>query len=375
MTPSSSLSKLRLFAEFLAKNIAARLGIYTDDYSEQAQLLRELKYQGYLDYNLAEMFHSIRKAGNNAVHKGEGTTRDALQNLRFAHQLSVHFFRVFKNRDFKPGAFQIPPNPENATSELKNSLNEARTQILNLQGKVKDVEKLTQEEIAKRKQAEEESAKAWKELDEALELAQQTEEQAKQEVVLYEEELKRIQQKGSEQTEKEVQQTIENSKEAASQVELTEADTRKLIDQQLSDAGWEVESTEIRFSKGVRPEAAKNKAIAEWSTDSGPADYVLFVGLKAVGIIEAKKQTLDVSGAIDQAKRYSKDFKTHDSCELVGGAWGDFVIPFVFSTNGRPFLRQMETQSGIWFCDLRRSKNLRRPLRNQVTAYLFASLN
>ena len=85
--PNSSLAKLRLFGEFLAKNIAARLGIFTDNFSEQTQVLQEPKYQGYLDQNLAEMFHSIRKAGNKAIHEGIGTTREALQNLRFAHQI------------------------------------------------------------------------------------------------------------------------------------------------------------------------------------------------------------------------------------------------------------------------------------------------
>ena len=51
------------------------------------------------------------------------------------------------------------------------------------------------------------------------------------------------------------------------------ADTRKLIDQQLRAAGWEADTAEIRYSKGVRPEKGKNKAIAEWPTQRGPTDY------------------------------------------------------------------------------------------------------
>jgi type I restriction enzyme, R subunit len=365
--PSSSLAKLRLFGEFLAKNIAARIGVYTGEFHDQVQVIKELKYQGFLDYNLSEMFQSIRRAGNKAVHEGLGTTKEALQNLRFAHQLSVHFFRVFKNKAFKPGAFQIPPNPEDATTELKNELDEARNQIYQLQEKVEDVEKLTQEEIDKRKLAEEESSKAWSELDAALDLAQQTEEQAQQEISLYEKELEELQNKATEQPEKEIQETISSSKQEANNIKLTEADTRILIDQQLRDAGWDADTEKIRFSEGVRPERGVNKAIAEWPTKSGPADYVLFVGLQAIGIVEAKRKNLDVSSAIDQAKRYCRDFKTHDSCDLEGGPWDDNQIPFVFSTNGRPFLRQMETQSGIWFCDVRRPQNLRRPLESWYT--------
>ena len=365
--PSSSLAKLRLFGEFLAKNIAARIGVYTGEFHDQVQVIKELKYQGFLDYNLSEMFHSIRRAGNKAVHEGLGTTKEALQNLRFAHQLSVHFFRVFKDKAFKPGAFQIPPNPEDATIELKNELDEARNQIFQLQEKVEDVEKLTQEEIEKRKLAEDESSQAWSELDVALELAQQTEEQAQQEAALYEKELEELQNKAKEQPEKEIQETISSSKHEANNIKLTEADTRTLIDQQLRDSGWQADTENISFSKGVRPERGVNKAIAEWPTNSGPADYVLFVGLQAIGIVEAKRKNLDVSSAIDQAKRYSRDFKTHDSCDLEGGPWDDNKIPFAFSTNGRPFLRQLETQSGIWFCDVRRPQNVRRPLESWYT--------
>ncbi|WOD37354.1 hypothetical protein [Nodosilinea sp. E11] len=37
-------------------------------------------------------------------------------------------------------------------------------------------------------------------------------------------------------------------------------------------------------------------------------------------------------------------------------------MPFVFATNGRDYLNQLETKSGIWFCDLRRPENLRRAI-------------
>jgi type I restriction enzyme R subunit len=37
-------------------------------------------------------------------------------------------------------------------------------------------------------------------------------------------------------------------------------------------------------------------------------------------------------------------------------------VPFVFSANGRPYLKQVETQSGIWFRDTRKPANHRRAL-------------
>jgi type I restriction enzyme R subunit len=365
--PSSSLTKLRFYGELLAKNIAARFGIYTDSQPQQTEILRELKYRDVLDIKLADMFHSIRIAGNTAVHEGKGTVHDALQNLRFAHQLAVYFYRVFKDSKFKSGPFQVPPNPANVTEALQNELETARNQILELQGQIEDAERLTEAEAKKREKAEENAAKAWAEFNAALELAQLTEEQAQQEIALYEEELQKLQNEGAGKPDSELQQTIAFSRSAAGKVDLTEIDTRKLIDQQLRAAGWEADTTDIRHSKGIRPEKGKFKAIAEWPTEKGPADYVLFNGLTAIAVIEAKRKNLDVYGAIDQAKRYSKGFMKDASCELPGEPWGKFKIPFVFATNGRPFMRQMENQSGIWFCDVRRSQNLRKPLESWYT--------
>ena len=43
---------------------------------------------------------------------------------------------------------------------------------------------------------------------------------------------------------------------------------------------------------------------------NGYADYALFVGLKLVGIVEAKKAAVDIPSAIDyQCKEYAKGIK------------------------------------------------------------------
>ncbi|MEB3168386.1 MAG: DEAD/DEAH box helicase family protein [Synechococcaceae cyanobacterium] len=68
---------------------------------------------------------------------------------------------------------------------------------------------------------------------------------------------------------------------------------------------------------------------------------------------------------LPQAQRYCRDFQPSAETELSGGGWGpggDVRIPFAFASNGRPFLRQLRTRSGIWFRDLRRAENLASPL-------------
>jgi type I restriction enzyme R subunit len=60
---------------------------------------------------------------------------------------------------------------------------------------------------------------------------------------------------------------------------------RDYIDRQLLAAGWVIQSkNKINLNVGI------GVAIREYSTSVGPADYVLFVDKKAVGIIEAKRE-------------------------------------------------------------------------------------
>src|SRR5258708_27710140 len=61
---------------------------------------------------------------------------------------------------------------------------------------------------------------------------------------------------------------------AADAVDLDEADTRQLIDEELRKAGWIADSATLKHSRGARPEKRSNLAIAEWPTANGPADYV-----------------------------------------------------------------------------------------------------
>src|SRR5690606_3912812 len=95
---------------------------------------------------------------------------------------------------------------------------------------------------------------------------------------------------------------------AAELMELDEFGTRELIDQQLRDAGWEADSRTLRFGAGARPDPQRNLAIAESPTTTGPADYVLFVGLTPLAVVEAKRGAINVAGALEQARRYSRGY-------------------------------------------------------------------
>ncbi len=156
---------------------------------------------------------------------------------------------------------------------------------------------------------------------------------------------------------------IQEQAEAASrEIELDEAATRDIIDRHLTSRGWLADTRNLTYANGTRPVKGQNMAIAEWPTTTGPADYALLVGTTLVGVVEAKRKRKNVSAALGQSERYSKGFKLGSDGQFAGRPWGDYKVPFLFATNGRPYLKQIETESGIWFRDARSPTNHARPL-------------
>lgn len=100
---------------------------------------------------------------------------------------------------------------------------------------------------------------------------------------------------------------------------------RDKIDQMLVDAGWLVQSKDqVYLSAGI------GVALREVNTDTGPADYILFVHSKAVGVVEAKAEDLGfkLTQVEDQSQRYSK------SALKIGKFTLDNEKPFVYESTG-----------------------------------------
>ena len=82
-----------------------------------------------------------------------------------------------------------------------------------------------------------------------------------------------------------------------------EQKARDRIDQMLREAGWAVQNKDkINFSESL------GVAVREYQTDSGPADYVLFVNRQPVGVIEAKREEegQNLSRVEEQSGDYGK---------------------------------------------------------------------
>ncbi|BEV07298.1 type I restriction-modification system endonuclease [Methylophilus sp. DW102] len=366
--PNTTLIKMRQLGEELAKTIASRVGVESGSEIKQVDLLRNLDYTLRLDTQIKDAFHTLRKLGNSAAHDITSSShRDALNALQVGHALCQWFHITFggdKAAGFKKTNFVKPVDP----SETVRQLEEA---ILELQKKNKSAE----ERLAladQLKQLEADKAQAEKQRAEQMASESKVWEEL---AIQHEEKLAEYRAKmdaaniayfslfnGLEKQ----QQAAKISYVEKSTLQLNEAETRVLIDQQLIEAGWEADSVNLKHANGARPIPNKNRAIAEWPTDSGPADYVLFIGLTPVAVVEAKKNAKNIYSSIDQAKRYAKGLQAQN-CLTIETTYGDFKVPLTFATNGRPYLKQLEQESGIWFLDIRDNANRRKALKGWYT--------
>ncbi|GAB5561836.1 MAG: type I restriction-modification enzyme R subunit C-terminal domain-containing protein [Synoicihabitans sp.] len=101
-----------------------------------------------------------------------------------------------------------------------------------------------------------------------------------------------------------------------------EQQARDQIDTMLGAAGWEVQTL-----KSLNLHAGRGVAVCEVPSKGGPADYMLFVQGKALGIVEAKKAGTTLSAVEEQSARYSKAKK------FILQRWTD-PLPFLYETTG-----------------------------------------
>lgn len=314
--PNACIYKLGMFAERLVQEIFAKERLTEPTYDNtHANRIKILKREGLIERGgrIDDILYSLRKTRNAAVHQYEDSVDTAKSLLRMAYRLAVWFMEVYGDYSFQAPEFVMPqdepiPDYKSIIQDLEEQLARATKARL----VVTATDDLSPKEKANKSAA----------VTEAM--------------------------------------------------VLTEAETRIIIDDQLKKYGWEVDTNNLRYSKGARPQKGRNLAIAEFPTDStvtkgGYADYALFVGLKLVAIIEAKKASVDIPSVIDyQCKDYARMIKAEHS-QYVINDWNGYKVPFVFATNGRKYLKQIEQKSGIWFLDLRDGANTPKAMQGWIS--------
>lgn len=366
--PNTTLIKMRQLGEELAKTIASRVGVESGSDVKQVDLLRDLDYTLRLDKQVKDAFHALRKLGNPATHDITSSShRDALKALQIGHALSAWFHNQFggdKAKGFKLESFVRPQDPSEKVRQLEESLLELQKQTKTTEDRLSRAEQQQQIEAQKaaaeqqRAEAMASDSKLWEQIATEHE-AKLAEYRAKMDAAntAYLQNFTKLEKQ---------QQAEQIRRVEKSTLQLNEAETRVLIDQQLIEAGWEADTVNLKYSKGARPIANANRAIAEWPTDSGPADYVLFIGLTPVAVVEAKKTAKNVYDDIGQAKRYARGLQEQGAF-TVETCYGEFKVPLTFATNGRPYLKQLDKESGIWFLDVRDNSNRRKALKGWYT--------
>lgn len=376
--PNTTLIKLRQLGEALAQDLAVRAGIEFDTTLSQADLLYRLSREIQLDGNIRNLFHTLRIEGNKATHEFRTQHREALDGLKVARALAIWYHQSFGKAGsaFKSGPFVTPADPSAPLRELQEQIEQLRAELGDSRQQLESNQQMA-ELLAREK---EEYASLAGQMDEEArtyeQLALEHEAALAKTRVEFEERLQALHQQLESQPQA-TQQVMQRTQQASSQFDLNEDLTRILIDQQLNDAGWQADSLDLTWSKGARPEKGKNKAIAEWPTSKPgeAADYVLFAGLTPVAVVEAKRQRINIADRIPQAERYARQLVIHGELQPAwllsgeGDGWtdgqgGQFRVPFAFACNGRPYIKQLAEQSGIWLRDLRSPANLRRPLQD-----------
>ena len=352
--PPTALVKLRQFAEITAKEVAARHALLTNSGASFDDILRTLRARSILQREVADLFYHLKRAGNAAAHDDWGTASDALTGLKIARAIGAWFHQTYGNAaSFRLGPFVPPTPPVDASAALRKEIAALQQAVAASADAEAKARLLTQEAEEKRRElegrveAEARDRAFWQSYAEETEAALRAAERA----------LADTQAKAGAAPPQQLEMLAWTAAKSAENIQIDEATTRVLIDEQLRAAGWRVDSAVLRHATGARPGYGEAIAIAEWPTKSGPVDYALFIEGRCVGVIEAKRQIRDVPGRLGQAKRYARDITLTPDELPVGGPWQDgddrFRVPFVFVTNGRPYVKQLVTKSGIWFWDVR----------------------
>jgi type I restriction enzyme R subunit len=142
---------------------------------------------------------------------------------------------------------------------------------------------------------------------------------------------------------------------------------RDRIDQLLAQSGWVIQD----FKK-LNLAASTGVAVREYLTDVGPADYVLFVEGKSVGVIEAKRveEGGKMSAHESQVEDYSKaklKYINNEALPFIYLSTGE-ITRFANARDAKPRFREVFTfhKPETMVRWLRRSKSLRKALHDDI---------
>jgi type I restriction enzyme, R subunit len=275
--PSTSLIKLRVFAEKVVEFLYYQYGLIRPVQANLIDLLNEYTFRLAIPDVIQSKLHHLRIKGNKAAHGEKAGPEVALQMVREGYDLGRWLVLTHaRNKSMVIPAFREPsPTIE---SDSKSQL--------------KREKKAVQEQLA------------------ALE--------AKYQQLITEVEAKRAQSPRAESTPDQLQIAMAAGEQAAASLHFDEEKTRaQLIDTWLMAAGWDPSDPN---------QVGKEVPVKNQPTDSGEgfADYVLWADNgKPLAVIEAKRTSKDPQVGRTQAECYAEGLRAR---------YGQ--RPIIFCTNG-----------------------------------------
>ncbi len=116
--PNTTMAKLRIFGEAIAKKLALALKIERTE--TQLDIIRELAKVPGINEDIIQVFHKLRRVGNKAVHEYHDDLPDAEMTLRLAYKLAGWYYSLKTNQiDYVLPAFQLPKGELGAVLEAE----------------------------------------------------------------------------------------------------------------------------------------------------------------------------------------------------------------------------------------------------------------
>jgi type I restriction enzyme R subunit len=189
------IAKLRSWGEKLTETLFHKHNLEFPRENTFHNRLKNLDLEGILPDQVKDLLYLIKNKGNIAVHENKGSVDDAQSLLLATFKISNWFYATYssKGNDFKEINFSLPEN-----LDTRHALNQLEKEHKQLELKFN-----------------------------SLLLERKTEGIAAEES----------------------QKIKQRSIRAASKINLSEVETRELIDEQLKQAGWEADTQNINYKK------------------------------------------------------------------------------------------------------------------------------
>lgn len=119
---NASIIKLRMLGEQMTDYIFAYENLELSCEDNQFNRLKRMEREGLIEGDIMDIFHSLRKNGNLAVHEIFSCTEEAETMLRMVHRLGIWFMQVYGDYEYEPEEFKIPSKSAQLDEKIMNTL-------------------------------------------------------------------------------------------------------------------------------------------------------------------------------------------------------------------------------------------------------------